>query len=119
MGEVENFLTASEKLYNHLINTPTEDKRDEFIEQINILLDVREQCIEEINVKSPLSLKEYDLYETLLKLDQGIIKELEKVMTLIKTDIKSLQQKKRHESSYTNPYAATQTMDGMYFDNKK
>lgn len=119
MGEVENFLTASVNLYKHLTNTPSEENRDEFIEQINSLLNVREQCIVEIKSNSSLDIKNHELYETLLKLDQGIVKELENVMILIKTDIKSLQQKKRHESSYTNPYAATQTMDGMYFDNKK
>lgn len=119
MGQVEDFLTASQNLYNHLLNTPTEENRDEHIEQINMLLDVREQSIEGISSKSTLDIKSHELYETLLKLDKGIVTELEKVMTSIKTDIKSLQQKKRHESSYTNPYAATQTMDGMYFDNKK
>ena len=40
-------------------------------------------------------------------------------MNVVKGDLKDLQQKKRHETSYTNPYAATQTLDGMYFDNKK
>lgn len=119
MAEVENFLTASVNLYKHLTHRPTDEDRDEFIEQINMLLEDREQSIKEISSRTSLDIKNHELYETLLKLDQGIIKELEKVMALIKTDIKSLQQKKRHEGSYTNPYAATQTMDGMYFDNKK
>lgn len=119
MGAVENLLTASKNLYSHLTNIPTEDKRDDYIEQINLLLDVREQSIKELTSIELSTLKNHELYESLLKLDRGIGTELEKIMTVIKTDIKSLQQKKRRESSYTNPYAATQSIDGMYFDNKK
>ena len=59
------------------------------------------------------------VYGKLIELDHGINKQLTTVMALVKKDIKELQQKKRHEGSYTNPYAATQMIDGMYFDNKK
>lgn len=116
MVEVEQFLEASEKLYSHLTSIPTDDERTEFIEQINFLLDEREKAIEALDMSSFSS---HALYDRLIELDQDINKRLEKVMDAVKGDIKDLQQKKRHESSYSNPYAATQTIDGMYFDNKK
>ncbi|WP_342600382.1 flagellar protein FliT [Psychrobacillus sp. FSL H8-0483] len=116
MAEVEQFLQTSERLYSHLTNIPLDEERTAFIDQINILLDEREESIQALG---STVLSEHSLYDHLLELDQGINKRLSKVMNDVKRDIKDLQQKKRHEGSYSNPYAATQTIDGMYFDNKK
>ncbi|MFJ7825257.1 flagellar protein FliT [Psychrobacillus sp. NPDC096623] len=116
MKEVEDFLTVSEKLYSHLTNLPAEENRIAYIEEINQLLDVRETAIRSIGDED-LSVSSF--YDRLVVLDKGINQRLEKFMASIKGDIKDLQQKKRHESAYSNPYAATQTLDGMYFDNKK
>ena len=95
---------------------PSEDERSEFIEHINVLLDVREESIQAL---SEVDLSTNSLFTHLVELDKGINDRLQKVMNVVKGDLKDLQQKKRHESSYSNPYAATQTIDGMYFDNKK
>lgn len=116
MGEVEQFLATSEKLLSHLETTPTEEERTEFINQINFLLDAREETIQKLDTKT---ISTHPSFHHLLELDKSINVSLEKVMDIVKGDLKDLQQKKRHESSYTNPYAATQTLDGMYFDNKK
>lgn len=116
MVEVEHFLIASEKLFSHLASIPSEEERTEFIDQINILLDTRDEAIQGLD-KTTFS--SHSSYYRLLELDKSINERLEKVMNAVKGDLKDLQQKKRHETSYTNPYAATQTLDGMYFDNKK
>ena len=116
MGEVERFLAASENLISHLETTPTDEERTVFIDQINVLLDARDEAIQRLD-KTDIST--HSSYNHLLELDKGINERLEKVMNVVKGDLKDLQQKKRHETSYTNPYAATQTLDGMYFDNKK
>lgn len=116
MGEVEQFLVASEKLFSHLENIPSDEERTEFIDHINVLLDAREDAIHRLD-KNIIS--RHSSYNHLLELDKGINERLDKVMNLVKGDLKDLQQKKRHEGSYSNPYAATQTIDGMYFDNKK
>jgi len=99
-----------------LSKIPSEDERSEFIEHINVLLDVREESIQAL---SEVDLSTNSLFTHLVELDKGINDRLQKVMNVVKGDLKDLQQKKRHESSYSNPYAATQTIDGMYFDNKK
>lgn len=116
MGEVEQFLHVSEKLFSHLASIPSDEDRTAFIDQINILLDVREEAIQRLD---KTNISTHSSYNHLLELDKGINEQLEKVMNVVKGDLKDLQQKKRHETSYTNPYAATQTLDGMYFDNKK
>lgn len=116
MGELEQFLGASEKLFSHLETIPSDEERTEYIDQINILLDAREEAVQRLD-KTIVSM--HSSYNHLLELDKGINERLENVMNAVKGDLKGLQQKKRHETSYTNPYAATQTLDGMYFDNKK
>jgi len=116
MGEVEQFLAVSEKLFSHLASIPSDEERTEFIDKINILLDAREEAIQRLE---KISISTHSSYNHLLELDKSINERLEKVMNVVKGDLKGLQQKKRHETSYTNPYAATQTLDGMYFDNKK
>jgi len=116
MAEVDQFLHVSEKLLSHLESLPSDEERTEFIYQINVLLDAREEAIQRLD-KTTIS--KHSSYNHLLELDKSINERLEKVMSVVKGDLKDLQQKKRHETSYTNPYAATQTLDGMYFDNKK
>lgn len=116
MSKVEQFLAASENLFSHLATIPSDEERTEFIEQINVLLDSREEAIQRLD-KTTIST--HSSYNHLLELDKSINERLVKVMNAVKGDLKDLQQKKRHETSYTNPYAATQTLDGMYFDNKK
>lgn len=116
MGEVEQFLETSEKLFSHLENIPADEERTAYIDQINVLLDAREETIQRLD-KGTVSM--HPSFKYLLALDKSINERLEKVMNVVKGDLKDLQQKKRHETSYTNPYAATQTLDGMYFDNKK
>ena len=116
MGSVEQFLAVSEELYSHLLKIPNDDERTDFIEKINELLDTREVALQSLDIEQ---ISKLSVYGKLIELDHGISKQLTTVMALVKKDIKELQQKKRHEASYTNPYAATQMIDGMYFDNKK
>ncbi|MFZ0576843.1 MAG: flagellar protein FliT, partial [Psychrobacillus psychrotolerans] len=116
MSELEQLLNVSEQLYSHLENTPSEEDRTQFIDQMNVLIDVREEIIHKLDkTKTPTN----GLYNQLLELDKGIKEHMIKVLNIIKEDLKDLQQKKKHESSYSNPYAATQVIDGMFFDNKK
>lgn len=116
MASVDQFLAVSEELYSHLLKTPSDDERTEFIEKINELLDAREMALQSLDLEQ---ISKLSVYGKLIELDHEINKQLTTVMALVKKDIKELQQKKRHEGSYTNPYAATQMIDGMYFDNKK
>lgn len=37
MGEMERLLHASEQLYSHLENTPLEEERTQFIDEMNVV----------------------------------------------------------------------------------
>jgi len=118
MGPVERLLSISARLYEHLSTIPDGDDREEFIEKIDVLLDERGAIIEEIN-QSGKSLDGHQLNKHLQKLDHDIQERLQKVMTAIKSDMKTLQQSKKTEQQYLNPYSSVRVMDGMYYDGKK
>lgn len=57
-------------------------------------------------------------HATLIDLDKGIHERLNLVMAEIKHDMKDLQNQKKNEQQYMNPYSNVRTMDGMYYDKK-
>ena len=112
-------LQISAKLYDKLTTVPEESGREEFIEEIQVLLDQRGQVIKELSQSGFFYNAEDKTHRTLFELDKGIRKRLDLVMISIKTDMKELQTSKKSEQQYTNPYASVQAMDGMYYDKKK
>lgn len=119
MGPIEQLLSVSARLYKHLEEIPDVEGRDSYIEAINDLLEKRGQIIELLKVSEEFSLEKHQLTPHLLELDTGIKERLKNVMAVIKIDIKNLQNSKKTEQQYLNPYSNVQVMDGMYFDNKK
>lgn len=118
MEMTQQVLQVSAKLYQHLTTLPKEEQRDEYIEKINALLDERGILIEtmqqdgfriDLNDKSHIMLAE---------LDKGIRERLSNVMKSIQEDLKDLQNAKKNEKQYLNPYASVQVMDGRYYDKK-
>lgn len=117
--QVQNVLQVSARLYEHLGNIPKGEKRDTYIEKINELLDERSILIEELRNSGFVmdDTKEYHII--LVELDKGIRNRLNNVMVEIKHDMKDLQNAKKNEKQYMNPYSNVRVMDGMYYDRKK
>ncbi|WP_341322428.1 flagellar protein FliT [Solibacillus sp. FSL H8-0523] len=117
--QLQQLLQISAKLYEKLTNDPEESVRDEFIEDIQGLIDQRGELTKQI-VDAGFSYNADDkTHRTLFELDKGIRSRLERVMITIKEDMKNLQNAKKNEQQYTNPYGHVQVMDGMYYDKKK
>lgn len=119
MGPVEKLLSISAQLYEHLAVIPEGEERDSYIGKIEELLEVRGRLLEEVMVSDSVSLEGHQLTFHLIEIDQGIQSRLQKVMTAIKIDMKNLQQSKKSEQTYLNPYSNVRVMDGMYYDGKK
>lgn len=119
MGPIEQLLSVSAKLYKHLTEIPDVEDREKYIELIDELLEQRGQLIELLKLTNSPSLEGHQLTPHLLELDGGIQERLQKVMKVIKNDMKNLQQSKKSEQQYLNPYSNVRVMDGMYFDGKK
>lgn len=118
-NELQTLLEISASLYVQLGEIPTGELRDEYIEEINEKLDARAQVIEQL-VKQGFEFNASEKsHITLFELDKGIKERLQNVMLDVKKDMKELQNAKRSEQQYANPYGHVQTMDGMYYDKKK
>lgn len=116
---LQQLLQISAKLYQHLTHMPDEEQRETYIETINSLLDERGILVEQLqNGQFVLDLGNKS-HHMLAELDKGIRDRLNKVMKVIQTDLKDLQNAKKHEQQYMNPYASVQVMDGRYYDKKK
>lgn len=119
MDKLQQLLQTSAKLYQHLAELPSGEERDSYIEQINTLLDERGTCMQNILADGFKFDKANRSHQMLAELDKGIRERLDKVMEAVKEDMKELNNAKKNEKQYINPYASVSTMDGRYYDNKQ
>ena len=118
MDYTQQLLQVSAKLYQHLTDIPSEESRDVYIEQINNLLDERGVIIDTLQQNGFHIESGNKLHGMLVELDNGIRERLEKVMKVIQQDLKDLQNAKKNEKQYLNPYSEIAVMDGRYYDKK-
>lgn len=119
MDLTKQLLQVSAKLYQLLSDIPKGEERDDYIENIHQLLDARGEIIDSLKRQGFQIQPELKDHSMLMQLDEGIRKRLQLVMDAVKKDLKDLQNVKKHEKQYSNPYASVQVMDGMYYDKKK
>ncbi len=119
MDVIEKLLDSSKRLSASLTEIPAESDREAFIEKIEGLLNSRENDLKGIQDLSTDELRKHHLAPALIEIDQRIKKQLDRVMNIIKKDIRDFQTKRKSDVSYSNPYAATQSIDGRYYDSKK
>ena len=118
MDQTQQLLQVSARLYQHLTEVPVDEARDGYIEKINSLLDERGILIEAMQRNGFQLDFEHKSHTMLAELDKGILERLDKVMKAIQLDLKDLQNAKKNEKQYINPYASVQVMDGRYYDKK-
>lgn len=117
--EITDYLQASAKLLKFLTSIPNGEERTAYIIQINAYLDERGKLVDQLiqlNFKYDESNK---THQTLFELDKGIQERLAKVMETVKVDIKELQNTKKHEQQYIDPYESLRILEGRYYDGKK
>ncbi|WP_082295086.1 hypothetical protein [Sporosarcina ureilytica] len=93
-----------------------DEKRDEAIERIEKLLDVRDQLQPEI--KAPFTKEEEVLGKELTKLEAKLQTQLAIFTKGIRKDISVAQSKKTNMKNYVNPYG-NMAQDGAYYDTKQ
>ncbi|MFP3919903.1 flagellar protein FliT [Lysinibacillus telephonicus] len=119
MDLTTQLLQVSAKLFKHLTTIPNGNERTTFIEEINNLLDERGQLVEQLKLEGFHYDESIKTHVTLFELDKGIQERLNLVLNEVKTDIKNLNNSKKHEMQYINPYSSVRVMDGRYYDKKK
>lgn len=118
MDTIQVLLQVSAKLYQHLTYLPAEDERDAYIEKVNQLLEERGNVASRLQTGSFMFDEQNKSHQMLLELDKGIKKRLNNVMNAIKEDLRAIQNSKKNEQQYLNPYANVAVMDGRYYDKK-
>ena len=118
MQLIDQLLQVSANLFKLLGDIPKGEDRDEYIDNINSMLDKRGKIIENL-VREGFQFDEQNrIHRTLLELDNGIKERLAAVMSAVKQDMANLQKTKKSEEQYFNPYSNVRVMDGMYYDKK-
>lgn len=104
----ESLLIEAEKI--------DEELRDEAIEKIEALLDVREKLQPEI--AAPFTAEEEAFGKELVALEAKLQKKLTSFNQQVYAKISVAQSKKNHMKNYVNPYSSLMR-DGAYYDTKK
>ncbi|WPK12388.1 flagellar protein FliT [Lysinibacillus louembei] len=119
MDKLQHLLQISAKLYQHLTEIPSGEDRNSYIEQISILLEERGGFMQNLLADGFKFDQANRSHQMLAELDKGIRERLDKVMEAVKEDMKELNNAKKNEKQYINPYSSVSTMDGRYYDNKQ
>lgn len=116
MNRLEEVYEMTLKL-NTILTNVTAENRESLIQEINELIDKREQALK--LVKSPYTLDEKVIGQKLLSLNKTVQKQLDQVFTKLKQEMEQMQQQKKSNRSYINPYGEIKTIDGVYIDSKQ
>lgn len=113
------YLQKSAQLFKHLTIIPEGENRTEYVEKINQLLDERGELVINLKKTGFKFNPEDKTHNTLFELDKGIQERLALVMDAVKNDIKDLQNTKKNERHYIDPYENLRILEGRYYDGKK
>ncbi|MBM7649377.1 flagellar protein FliT [Bacillus ectoiniformans] len=90
-------------------------ERDQLLEEIDQLLEVRQALLVELT--PPYTSEEKEMGKQIIKWNKEIDSILRSVHESIQSDIQMTSKKKTSVNKYTNPYASIQ-QDGMFYDKK-
>jgi flagellar protein FliT len=116
---LNEYLQKSAQLFKHLTKIPDDESRTEYIEKINQLLDERGELVANLQKTGFTFNQEDHTHNTLYELDKGIQERLALVMDTIKNDIRDLQNTKKNERHYIDPYENLRILEGRYYDGRK
>ena len=120
MTKLNEFLQKSAQLYKFLVDYKDDPAtRSQSIEKINELLNERGKLVEELKKEQFRYDETNKMHTTLFELDKGIRVKLDEIMNNVKMDMKDLQNVKRNEIQYIDPYSEVRNLNSRYFDGKK
>lgn len=112
---VKNLYELTILLHDVVHQEVPKDHRETQIEQITELLDERQQLLGQL--KPPYNEEERQLGFEIVKLNEAIDQQLDKLFHDIKMDIKQVRVQKVKTTKYSNPYESLAT-DGIFFDKR-
>lgn len=117
MNRVQAVFDITVKMKEILSQENSPNERDAVIEQIQQLLEQRENLLAEL--KEPFTVEEKLLGKRLIILNKDIQERMERLFTTLKQEMRQVKKQKSSNKNYVNPYRNVAVMDGMYMDKKK
>lgn len=112
---VKKLYELTKLLHDVVQREEPKEHREVQIEQITKLLNDRQNLLEQI--KPPYNEEEKQVGTKIVKLNEAIDQQLDKLFYDIKMDIKQLRVQKVKTTKYSNPYESL-TTDGIFFDKR-
>jgi flagellar protein FliT len=116
MGVVQELHELTEKMHQKLFQKDMGQDQANLIEDIQQFLRDREELLKEM--KAPYTDEERQLGQKILQMDKDIQEAFQQILDGLKHSMKQLQNQKKNNAKYVNPYKNVSTMDGMFFDKK-
>jgi flagellar protein FliT len=116
MSAVKQLHDMTKRIYQKLTQSTQGKDREQLITEITSFLEEREELMKQ--VQPPYTEEELTLGKELVQMDQEIQGSLQELMTNLKSTMRQLQNQKRNNTKYRNPYQNVGTSDGMFFDKK-
>lgn len=116
MEVLEKVYELTKELTTLLEQPVTSKNRDDVMQQLNELIEERGKWMEQLS--PPYSDEEMKLGNEIAKLNPKIQMKMQNLFTDLKTEMKQMQQQKKSQQFYTNPYKNVSTLDGTFLDRK-
>lgn len=116
MNTVQTLFSITTQLADLTSNVPSQENRDDVIEQIFSLLDERDALIP--TVQSELSNEEKEIMKQIVDLNEQINQSMNSILSDIKKDIIGLKGQKKAHTQYINPYKSLNNVSA-FFDKKE
>ncbi|ENH98419.1 flagellin-specific chaperone FliT [Gracilibacillus halophilus YIM-C55.5] len=117
MNHIDTYYQLTKEMLDLFDQYPESDKRDDLIEEINRLLQERQEVTDLI--QPPFTQDERALSEEIYQLDQQLDKKLNRLFKRIKTDLQNTKKQQKSTPQYMNPYKNVATYDGTFLDSRK
>ncbi|MFB5660933.1 flagellar protein [Alteribacillus sp. HJP-4] len=120
MAVVKELFMTTKKLHDHVISPlPKElDARDQYIEELQELLETRASLLEEMKIRKTFSEAELAIGREMVRMNENIQMRLEAAQGELRLGLQELKKKKQSSRRYDRPYSGP-TVDGVFFDQKK
>ena len=105
----------TKELYDLVVQQKNEEERDEYIQQIHVLLEKRDEILSQLN--PPFTPEQEQLGKQMSEWNKVIGEYFKKDLIKVQTDIQGVNKKKSNMQKYINPYEALQS-DGAFYDKK-
>ncbi|WP_036575102.1 flagellar protein FliT [Oceanobacillus picturae] len=116
MNRLKPVYDATIRLEKVLSQETTAKNREEIIEQVNQLVELRGEQME--NIVAPFSVEEKKLGQIVVEKNRTIEGKMENLFRDLKLEMKQVKKQKKSNRTYTNPYEKVRARDGRFMDSR-